>query len=89
MEVALANEFFEVECSIAQAAKVVVKVRIERTAPYNVVIIAGRGGFECCIQSYVHRGVVEDRLDDRRVTLGRNCLVRVVEVRVLIVEPQR
>ena len=89
LEVSVCHEFFEIEGSVAKPTKVVVEECVERTAPYNVVIIADRSGFERCIQSDVHRRVIQYCLDDRCVALGRNRLVGMIEVGVLVVEPQR
>jgi len=89
LEVTVDDELFEVERAIAEPTEVIVEERVERAAPNHMVVLRRRRRVEPSTQGDLNAGVIQNRLDDRRVSIGRDGLVGMIEVRVLVVEPKR
>src|SRR5699024_3210880 len=82
-------DLFEIQGPITEAAESIVEPGIQRPRPYRViesapVLMVVRGA-----EMDLNTRVLEDGFDDRRVPIARDCLVRMVEVRVLVGKPQR
>ena len=90
--VAFGNFWHKVKRSITEPTKFKIEIGVDRSCPYNMIEFAEynvRIWVKACTESNFYRGVVQNRLDDRRIPVFGYRLIWMIEVTVIFIEPHR